>query len=831
MRYVIPLLLIFFITHSFGQDKSIISGRVNDIYGKPISKASIRFLDKNKGIATDDSGYFKIITPSEKAFALVFSHTGFNEEQKNFFQKINDSVYITVTLTRNGNILSEVVISDDRERKENGLIKIDPKQTQNLPSATGGIEAMIKTLVGSNNELSSQYNVRGGNFDENLIYLNDIELFRPYLVRSGQQEGLSFINPELVKNVQFYTGGFQAKYGDKMSSVLDIQYKKPIKKEGSVYAGFLEQGFAYASPLKNKGSIIVGLRSRNNRSILSKQPTSGSYIPSASDAQTYLTLPIKNKWQVELLGIHSTSAFTYYPESLQQTASVFSPLYSSNLGLDTYFEGQEKDKYQSNLISGTIIHTPNNKLKLKWIFSYLQNKETEKYDITGSYLFGERDFDPSSSTFGSITNPLGAGMYQQFARNKLNMNVWTLSHRGSLERKKHVWLWGNNVEQVIIDDYTREFEYRDSAGYSLPYHPNSASVFYSNYSKNQLKIVRFSGFIQDNIRKNIGNSVFTLQSGLRYNYNTLNDEFIFTPRFQSSWQPGWKKDVVFKASIGMYHQPVFYRELKSSGGQLTTDLQAQKSVQIAGGMDYQFANANGKPFRLSTEYYYKYMWDVIAYDIDNVKIRYLGNNHTKAYATGIEMRLFGELIKDAESWLSIGFMRTREDLDNDHYYEYLNANGEIINANTPNKVIKDSVRREVGYVRRPTDRLFTMGVFLQDYLATNKNFRVHLSLLYGSNLPYNIPGSARYRNGLIINPYIRADIGFSALLLNEKNERRARSPFRNVKSIWMSVEIFNIINRANTISYQLIKDYSNNTYAIPNRLTPRMLNIKLLTRF
>jgi hypothetical protein len=428
-------------------------------------------------------------------------------------------------------------------------------------------------------------------------------------------------------------------------------------------------------------------------------------------------------------------------------------------------------------------------------------------------------------------NPLGAGTYQLYARNRLNINVWTVSHRGSLESGKSVWLWGNTIEKTHIQDNTREFEYRDSAGYSLPYQSDGASVYSSNYSINDFSVMKYHGFLQQNLKGHLGQHNYTLQTGIRYHYNDLNKELLTSPRVQASLQPAWKKDVVFRASAGFYHQPVFFRELKTYTGRFLPNLKAQKSIQLIGGMDYQFTKKGEKPFRLSVECYYKNMWDVIAYDIDNVKIRYLGNNQTKAYATGVELRLFGELIKDAESWLSIGFMRTREDLENDHYYEYLNAGGEVISPTTPDKTIKDSARRNVGYVRRPTDRLFTLGLFLQDYLATNKNFRVHLSMLYGSNLPYNIPGNARYRNGLIISPYIRADIGFSALLLDERTYRRAHSPFRKLQSIWMSVEIFNIINRANTISYQLIKDYASNTYAIPNLLTPRLLNIKILTRF
>jgi hypothetical protein len=319
--------------------------------------------------------------------------------------------------------------------------------------------------------------------------------------------------------------------------------------------------------------------------------------------------------------------------------------------------------------------------------------------------------------------------------------------------------------------------------------------------------------------------------GLRYNYNSLNKEFLISPRAQASWKPRWTKDVVFKLAAGLYQQPPFYREIRKYDGTLNTAIKAQKSTQFVAGMDYNFKGAGKRPFRLTTEAYYKSMTDVVPYDVDNVKIRYLGDNNAKAYATGLELRLFGELVEDAESWLSLGFMRTRENLDNDFYYQYKNAAGEIITQQTADKVATDSMQTAVDWLRRPSDRLVTLGLFLEDYLATNKNFKVHLNMLYGSNMSFNIPKSVRYRNGLIIDPYIRVDIGFSALLLSQRSARRSHNPFKDFDNIWASLEVFNLINRDNTISYQLIKDFSNSTYAIPNRLTPRLVNLKLLARF
>ncbi len=833
MRILVALLFGFITITCFAQNKTAtITGRILDDNENPIADISVVILGRVSGIVSSDSGTFSLVVPAGRSLALTFTHTGFLSAQKNFYLSPGETESVVIRMTRTDKTLEEIVIKDQRDRKENSLVKINPRNALTLPSTTGGVEALIKTLVGSNNELTSQYNVRGGNYDENLVYINDFEIFRPYLVSSGQQEGLSLINPELAKNVSFYTGGFQARYGDKMSSVLDIQYKKPTSFGGSAYISLLEQGLHLEGSAK-KGAVtyLAAVRNKNNRNLLSNQPTLGAYIPSASDAQVYVTYELNKKWQMELLGIYSMSRFTFFPESVKKTTSVFSPLFTANLGLDVYFEGQEKDSYNSSMLGASLLYTPNKFLKLKWMLSRFTDDEKENFDIAGAYVFGDRDFDNSSGTFGEIVNPLGAGYYQNYARNELNIEVWNASHKGSFMRGKHFFQWGNSIEQTKIVDKLRQWEYQDSAGYSLPNNPSALYLFNSFNSTADLDIQKYSGYIQDNIHFSKTRNDISLQVGVRYHYNSLNKEFLISPRAQASWKPRWEKDVVFKAAAGLYQQPPFYREIRKYDGTLNTAIKAQKSTQFVAGMDYNFKGPGKRPFRLTTEAYYKVMTDVVPYDIDNVKIRYLGDNNAKAYATGLELRLFGELVKEAESWLSIGFMRTRENLDNDFYYLYKNAAGEVITADTPDKVATDSLQTAVDWLRRPSDRLVTLGLFLEDYLATNKNFKVHLNMLYGSNMSFNIPKSVRYRNGLIIDPYIRVDIGFSALLLSQKSARRSHNPFKDFDNIWASLEVFNLINRDNTISYQLIKDFSNSTYAIPNRLTPRLVNLKLLARF
>ena len=830
MRLPLSLVLSLLCIFGYAQKRTAyVSGTLVDDSGSPLANVSVVVLGKSTGIVTSDSGYFRIRVPADRSFALIFSHTGYAETQKNFLLNENEEEKITLRMESTGKTLETVVVSDERERKEAGLTKINPKNAQALPSTVGGIEGLIKILVGSNNELTSQYSVRGGNYDENLIYINDFEIFRPYLVRSGQQEGLSFINPEMAKNVNFYNGGFQAKYGDKMSSVLDIQYKKPTTFGGSAYISLLEQGAHLEGTSTNrKLTWLVGLRNRSNRNLLSSQETKGAYVPSSTDLQGYITYQLSNKLQLELLTNFSATQFSLVPESVQKTSSVFSPLFTANLGLDIVFEGQEMNAYKTRMIGISAIHQPNKKLRLKWMLSHFQNKENENFDIAGSYLFGDRDFDNSSSTFGQIVNPLGAGYYQNYGRNQLNIKVWNGTLKGSLDKGQHFIQFGNTFEQTSISDKLFEWEYQDSANYSLPLNTGRLNKFLQSTAN--LSIQKYSGYLQDNINFHTSNSDISLQGGVRYNYNSLNKEFFVSPRLQVSYKPRWNNDVLFKLAAGAYNQPPFYRELRRYDGSLNTNIRSQKSYQFVAGFDYNIKNGNNA-IRITTEAYYKLMRDVIPYDIDNLRIRYFGDNNAKAYAAGIETRLYKELVKDAESWLSIGVMRTRENIEGDFYYQYKNAGGEIINSKSADQLPVDSIKTDVGWVRRPTDRLITIGLFLQDYLTNNKNFKVHLNMLYGSNMAYNIPNNPRYRNALIIDPYIRIDIGFSALLLSEKNKRRSHNPFKTFENIWLSFEVFNLIDRPNTISYQLIKDFSNTTYSIPNRLTPRLVNFKVVARF
>ncbi len=411
------LISLFFFQSILAQKKTAwISGRIMDENEHGLPKVSVIILGKASGEISSDSGTFRIKVPADKPIALQFSYSGYRTEQRNFLLSENEEEKLLIRLEKSVQELNPVIVSEDRDRKEAGLIKINPKEVINIPTPTGGVESMIKILVGSNNELTSQYSVRGGNFDENLIYVNDFEIFRPYLVSNGQQEGLSFINPEMTRNLNFYTGGFQAKYGDKMSSVLDIQYKKPKKFGGAGYISLLEQGLELEGISRNKKfTWVAGIRNRTNKSLLSSQETSGNYLPSAYDVQALLGYQINDKNYLELMGVVSQTKFTLIPEYSQLTSSVFSPFFTANLALNILFNGQEQDRYSTNLLGLSLTQEIKKNLRFKWMLSRFNDNEKENYDITGVYLFGERDFDKSSATYGLITNPLGAGLYQSFA--------------------------------------------------------------------------------------------------------------------------------------------------------------------------------------------------------------------------------------------------------------------------------------------------------------------------------------------------------------------------------------------------------------------------------
>lgn len=816
MRYILFCICCCFHLVTTAQN-AVVEGTVFSKSGIPLQNASVQIVNTHYSTDADVNGKFRFTLLSRQTYTLRISHIGFHDLVQTV--QLQEALHYRFNfyLTEKANMLDTAVVTAQNTRLEAGVIQLPADKTRLNPSPAGGIESLIKIFVGSNNELSSQYTVRGGNYDENLVYVNDFEIYRPYLVRSGQQEGLSFINPDMVNDVRFYNGGFSAKYNDKMSSVLDVTYKKPKAFGGTAYVSLLEQGVHIENASKNQHlTYSVGARNRTNQNLLKSQETAGNYVPSSSDLQAYLTYRINHKNQLDFLGNYSSTRFSFIPQYAQLSSNVFSPLGSGNVGVNIFFEGREKDQYTTKMAGLSWLYQPNTHTQLKWLISYFNNNETERYDIKGDYLIGERDLQQG----GIIDQPMGAGIYHQFARNSLDVNVLNISHKGSSRLNRHVIDWGMSYDRQQLKDQLYEWEYQDSAGYHIPSLERPAMSHFIQTNANVV-INRWSGFITD--KWIIGEQAWIFQPGVRAQYNDLNNEWLISPRVNISYNnPAGKKDIVWKFAAGLYHQPPFYREMRRPDGSVNTRLKAQKSWQVLAGFDYQFQIKN-LPFRWSAEVYYKNIWDAVSYEIDNVRIRYSGENDSKAYAWGAETRLFGELVKGAESWVSLGVMGTREKLQNDHYYNYtINDQSEIADSTLMNR----------GWMRRPTDRLLTLGMFIQDYLAKNENIKVYLNILYGSNLPYSIPNSIKYRNALKIDPYIRVDIGFSVLLFNSQRKNiRSYHPLNGFKNVWATVEIFNLIDRDNVIAYQFIKDFNNVNYALPNRLTPRLINFKVIAKF
>lgn len=800
----------------FGQKPTAtLSGKVFDDGNKPLSDVSVVVENFAGGTKTDENGNFNLKVPVAQIVTIVFSSIGY--ETKKIFKRFekDEKMNYNVSLKKRSVELKGGTVRSDKKRNEAGNVAISAKNYYVLPSVTGGIEGLLKIFLSNNNELTSQYNVRGGNFDENLVYINDFEVYRPFLTRSGQQEGLSAINADLVSGVNFSTGGFQSKYGDKMSSVLDITYKRPKAFAGSVTLSMLgASAHLEGTGIKNRLSYLIGARQKSNQYLLQAQQVKGIYNPSFTDVQGFVNYQFDTDWQIDAFVNYARNRFDFQPGESTQSFGLINKAFQ----LRTIFTGGEIDKFDSRFGGLSVTHTPNERLKLKLLASAFQTDEEETYDIQGEYLLGEIETDLGKDNFGEVKYALGTGVIHTFARNYLNVNVANIGHKGSYDAKRHFLQWGCNTEIVNIKDKLNEWERRDSAGFSQP--ASNTELFMARRYKSSQDFMynRVSAYIQDNIAFDSIDVVLT--AGARVNYNFLNNELLISPRVQASWKPEWKRDIIFRAASGIYSQPPFYREMRELDGDVNLNLRAQKSYHAVAGFDYNFKGLGDRPFKLTTEMYYKYMWDLVPYEYDNVRIRYFGRNNARGYAMGTEFRLYGDLVKDAESWISLGIMKTAENLYDDVGMKITNEG-------------KDTTLFAPGYIPRPTDSRISFGLFFSDYLRRNKNFKVYINGLYSTGLPFGPPDNQRYGDTLRIPSYKRVDIGFAGLLLNgEKVERPRYSYFKNIKSMWLSFEVFNLLGIQNTLSYLWIQDQSSaRTYAVPNRLTARLLNVKLVTHF
>lgn len=811
-------LFIFFFLFPHLLFSQILKGVVTDEKSLPIEAVNISVMGKQIGTSTNKKGAFLLQLKANRSYLISFTFIGYETVKVRIpMLKKGQEYVLNQQLITKSFIKSEIIVDDKQSRKKT-LTRIKPKHAALIPNSSGGVEALLKTLPGvsSANELSSQYSVRGGNFDENLVYVNGIEVYRPFLVRSGQQEGLSFINPDLVGSILFSSGGFEVKYGDKMSSVLDIKYKKP-KKFGASLNMSLLGGSAHfeGSSKNNRFSFMAGLRKKTTQYVLGSLDTEAEYKPTFTDIQTFLKYDINSDWDISFLGNISNNTYRMIP---QKRDTEFGTL-NEALKLTIFFDGQEVDEYNTFFGALSSSYHPNEKLDLKFTASAFSTFEQENFDIMGQYWLYQLDNSLGSESFGDVKFDRGVGTYINHARNSLNASVMNFQHSGKYNTNDAELAWGLRMQKEEIEDKISEWNLIDSAGFNLPHTPDSAGytnpslqppvvVSVNDLLKTQINLssYRNSGYVQ--FSRDIGN--LSLTSGVRGNYWTFNEEFILSPRLMLAYIPNWEKDVVFRGASGIYYQPAFYKELRGFDGSINRDIKAQKSTHFILGADYLFY-AWGRPFKWVSELYYKQLENLIPYKVDNVRIRYLPFETSNGYASGIDMKVNGEFVPGIESWASLSVMKTEEDIVGDYYTD---ANGN---------------KKEAGYIPRPTDQRVNFALYFQDYIPKNPSYKMHLNLVYGTGLTFGPPKSEKHQDILRIPSYRRVDIGFSKELIKEGEKKSGF--FRHFDAIWLSLEVFNLLQINNTVSYLWVSDVSGRQYAVPNYLTARQINAKLILSF
>ena len=812
------LLLSLFILHffpSFGQGQTLLlSGKTVGPDLRPLSGVNIQIKNSKKGTYSDQKGQFHLTVRQGKDSTLIFSMLNYQTIEVPVVPNSGKEliqVMLPVSIR-----LAEVQINEQRKTSP-GTVNIDPLLTRNLSSTSGGaVEQLVKTLPGvsSHNELSPQYSVRGGNYDENLLYVNGIEIFRPFLVKTGEQEGLSFLNPDMVAAIRFSSGGFESSYGDKMSSVLDIDYKVPEKPAGTAELGALGASAHFEGRgLRNKFSYLTGIRYRDNRYLLGSLDQKGHYDPACFDLQTLLGYDFSTKFSINFLGNVSGNNYTFSPETRETRYGTMSQSYL----LKIYFEGKEKDKYANRFGALSARWQPSGNLNLQWTASSFYSDEQERGDILGQYYLNEvlSGSNPGSSQDSSIL--IGVGSSLQHTGNFLQATIITIEHNGKYNLGKHQIQWGVKYQSERIRDQVSEWEMRDSAGYSLPYNDQTIGLYRSIKADNHLKSNRYSAFIQDNFTAQFGGSKVTFNYGSRVQYWDLNRQAIFSPRVSVRYYPDRYKPFQIHAAWGIYQQMPFFKELRNREAKLTTTVLAQKSTHYLLGIDYPFWWGD-RPFKFSTELWYKSLTHLIPYKITNLDLQYFPEQQAKGYATGLEMKIFGEPIPGATSWASVTLMKTEEDILGDHYLKEGTAG-------------TSSVMVYPGYLPRPSDQRFNFSLFFQDYLPKNPTVKMNLTLLYGSRLPFGPPQGERWMDTFRMPSYKRVDVGFSKMLLGSSEIKRMNLFSKSLKEAWLSLEIFNLFDLNNTISYYWVSDFENQMHAVPNYLTGRRINLKASVSF
>jgi hypothetical protein len=824
IQHIFAILVAIFINGSIvAQGHEVrVFGYVLDTDNRGVELANV-YVEENTmiGTTTNQNGYYEFFVEVKDTITLVYSMIGYETIRQQLFTT-RSVIGINVVLPTNEELLNEITVRGI-QRQTNTMDRVDIGAARLMPDATGGgIESLLITFAGvsQNNEMSSQYNVRGGSFDENSVYVNGLEVHRPLLIRSGQQEGLSFVNPDMVESVDFSAGGFDAKYGDKMSSVLDIRYKRPTQLESRLSMGLLGAS-GYIGWGDSTKSQMHGIRYKTSRYLLGTMDTKGEYHPNFVDYQTQMTWKAgkQRRWDITLLGNFSQNSYLFAPDSSKTANGTL----QQSIEKVIYFEGQEKDIFRTAFAALNISHKPNRNMQLNLDLSGFYTHETETFDIRSEYILSEKPMDMNGEgdkeeqesnnpmgeeiTNGNLKNEgvLGTGVFHEHARNTLQAGMITLSHSGAWKKGENNLQWGLSGQVEMINDRISEWEWRDSMGYSMPNLEKEMALYYALKGTSTMLNGRIQAYVQDSYRWYTENGDVLLTGGVRLNWWSFTNEILPSPRVSVAWMPGWKRDFTFRVATGLYYQAPFYKELRQvvqdEGAvnriYLNNKLKAQRSWQLVMGTDYYF-RAWGRPFKFTAEAYGKLIDRMESYTVDNVRVRYSGINDSKGYTLGLDLKLMGELVPGADSWISFSTMRSRMRFVDDKY--------------------------ELGWIPTPQEQRYNLTIYFQDYLPQLPQYKVHLKFIYSEGMPYGYPRNEKLRYIGHMDDYQRIDIGASRVFSAATDKWMKKA--KHVDSWSVQLEVFNLIGQPNVNSYYWTTDATGQQWSTPNTLTGRMFNLK-----
>lgn len=789
-KIMILLMALAFSINAIAQTFTL-RGKVTDEDQNPVELATVACLKQGKVAMTSLKGEYSLKLQSADSVVIQVSMIGYKTKTR-VLRKPRGVQTLQMVLHEDNKMLSQVTITGQKIQTSQTQ-ELKTEQLKQMPSATGNaVEELIQSQAGvsTHSELSSQYNVRGGSFDENSVYINNVEVYRPFLVRSGQQEGLSIINPDMVEKIGFSTGGYEAKYGDKMSSALDITYKRPKKFEAtaamsllgaSAYVGFSNKKLAWAN----------GLRYKTNKYLLGSLDTDGEYKPSFLDYQTYLSYKPNKRWTIDFIGNISDNHYDFTPTDRETSFGTMENVKSFKV----YFDGREKDLFRTYFGTFSITRHFGDSTSVSLLGSAFSSKEQERYDIQGQYWLTQTE----------TSENLGVGTYFEHARNYLKSNVASVKLMVRHKTKRHTIEGGLTWKTESVKERSVEYEMRDSAGYSIPHNGKDLYMIYSLKAANSLKANRIEGYLQDTYRFRGANqeTLYTLNYGVRFSHWNFNKETIVSPRVSLGIVPAFNQDLTFRLATGLYYQAPFYKELRDTStvngvtiAELNKKIKSQRSIHFIGAVDYRF-KLNNRPYKFTAEAYYKALGNLVPYSVNNVKVVYYGNNECSGHAAGIDLKLFGEFVPGTDSWISLSIMDAK-----------MKLNGKSIPL--------------------PTNQRYGINMFFTDYFPGTDRWKMSLKLAYADGLPFSAPHKELESNSFRAPAYKRADIGMSYRALNNEDRKMKKSTFKN---IWLGIDCLNLFGINNVNSFYWITDVTSHQYAVPNYLTGRQINARLLFEF